>query len=202
MKVKRQEKINTRAARVQEIIISCWRGLGATAAGIEELTAIQNAIAEALGEDLVESPAAIARRLADRGVELRHPEVINYDAQWRELRLTNQITEFAKLKILEEIETLTLSAAEEAIAELDRLSARFADSDDADLDNLREWVIDLRRRALIVARDTSRSAAMRTLENEIGEWLRVWLETPNLFSQWLELRKASEAFKTTFQVDD
>ena len=55
-----------------------------------------------------------------------------------------------------------------------------------------------------IARDLAQEgAALRPPEIiEISEWFRVWLETPNLFNQWLELRRSSEAFKEKFSDFD
>jgi hypothetical protein len=35
----------------------------------------------------------------------------------------------------------------------------------------------------------------RAEKQEIATWFRIWLETPDLFFDWLELRKASEEFR-------
>jgi hypothetical protein len=39
------------------------------------------------------------------------------------------------------------------------------------------------------------SPAKRAEKREIATWFRIWLETPDLFFDWLELRKASEEFR-------
>jgi len=38
----------------------------------------------------------------------------------------------------------------------------------------------------------------RREKQEIAAWFQVWLETPELFSEWLPLRKASEEFRALF----
>jgi hypothetical protein len=38
----------------------------------------------------------------------------------------------------------------------------------------------------------------RAEKAEIATWFRIWLETPDLFFDWLELRKASEEFRGLF----
>jgi hypothetical protein len=38
----------------------------------------------------------------------------------------------------------------------------------------------------------------RAEKREIATWFRIWLETPELFFDWLELRKASEEFRRLF----
>ena len=38
----------------------------------------------------------------------------------------------------------------------------------------------------------------RQEKREIANWFQVWLETPDLFADWLALRKSSEGFRTVF----
>jgi len=42
------------------------------------------------------------------------------------------------------------------------------------------------------------SPEKRREKQEIAAWFRVWLETPDLFFDWLELRKHSEEFQRMF----
>jgi len=50
--------------------------------GAPELESIQETIAEQFGTSV--SPASIARALADHGVGLGHPEILQTDLRWRE----------------------------------------------------------------------------------------------------------------------
>src|SRR3982074_873501 len=67
-----------------ELIIEIWEQLDCESVGAKELEAIQGAVRDRFGAGAVESPASIARTLADEGAVLRHPEVIECDAGWRE----------------------------------------------------------------------------------------------------------------------
>lgn len=42
------------------------------------------------------------------------------------------------------------------------------------------------------------SEAKRREKREIAEWFRVWLESPEIFFDWLDLRKQSEEFRRMF----
>jgi hypothetical protein len=42
------------------------------------------------------------------------------------------------------------------------------------------------------------SPERRAEKREIASWFRVWLENPDIFFDWLEVRKRSEEFQTTF----
>jgi hypothetical protein len=41
-------------------------------------------------------------------------------------------------------------------------------------------------------------ARKRDEKREIGEWFRIWLETPDAFFDWLDVRKASPTFREKF----
>jgi hypothetical protein len=41
-------------------------------------------------------------------------------------------------------------------------------------------------------------APKREEKKEIAEWFRIWLETPDAFFDWLEVRKASPEFSEKF----
>src|SRR6267142_7178919 len=67
-----------------DLIIEVWEDLDCDSVGARELEQIQEALRERFGEGAQDSPASIARTVADEGAVLRHPEVFDYDAKWRE----------------------------------------------------------------------------------------------------------------------
>jgi len=75
----------------RDLIIELWEALDCESVGARELEQIQNAVAEKFGEGAVDSPASIARVLADEGAVLRHPEVLDFDTKWRERNLSELI---------------------------------------------------------------------------------------------------------------
>lgn len=193
MKVKGKGFPEIPAADIGVLIVSAWRRLGATSVGERELLAIQEALADEM------SPASIAREVAAAGAPLRHPEVIECDARWREEQIARQTRPFAGLALLQKRESLRLRDAETAIARLEALRiGSTARNDSAILDEIKELAIEARQQALNRANDASLSSSRREEQAEIAEWLRVWLETPHLFAQWLDLRKASETFSKKF----
>jgi len=54
------------------------------------------------------------------------------------------------------------------------------------------------RRAQMIAGNRRVAAAKRAEKEEIRQWFRVWLETPEAFFDWLELRKKSPEFLERF----
>ena len=203
MKGTRPRNKNATAISRRDLIVSEWRRLGAASLGSDELIRIQEAIGEAFGKQAVESPATIARELAHEGAELRHPEIIECDARWREAQIDSQLKTFGKVGALQTAEPLRLKQAESLIERLKHLLGRFERTrDDRQIAELRTLAIDARRIAVSRAKDTSLPIAIRHEQTEIAEWLMVWLETPNLFEQWVELRKSSPAFKERFSIYD
>ena len=53
-------------------------------------------------------------------------------------------------------------------------------------------------RARSLAANPRVNAPKRQEKQEIARWFQVWLETPDLFAAWLELRKSSEEFRSIF----
>ena len=201
--MKGTRKQNKRAAGIsrREVIVSEWRRLGAASIGTDELLRIQQAIGEAFGEHAIESPATIARELAHEGAELRHPEIIECDARWREAQIDKYLNAFSTVSALQTVERLRLKQAESLIKELERLRGGLERMPNL-LEELKTLAIDARRTAVSRARDTSLPIALRHEQAEIAEWLMVWLETPSLFQEWVELRKSSPAFKEKFSSFD
>jgi len=203
MKGMRKRNKNATAISRRELIVSEWHRLGAASLGSDELVRIQQAIGEAFGEPAIESPATIARELAHAGAELRHPEIIECDARWREAQMDSQLKTFGTMSAWQTAEPLRLKQAESLVVRLEHLRGRFERTgDDRQIAELRTLAIDARRTAVSKARDTSLPIAIRHEQTEIAEWLMVWLETPNLFEQWVELRKSSRAFKEKFSTRD
>jgi hypothetical protein len=102
---------------------------------------------------------------------------------------------------LQAAEPLRLKQAESLVVRLEHLRGRFERTgDDRQLAEVRTLAIEARRTAVSRARDTSLPIPIRHEQTEIAEWLMVWLETPNLFEQWVQLRKSSPAFKERFSI--
>src|SRR5438093_11722625 len=71
----------------QDLILGVWTKSGSESAGAYELGLIQQALEQQFGRGAVESPASLARILADAGIPLRHSEVLEVDTSWRERHL-------------------------------------------------------------------------------------------------------------------
>jgi hypothetical protein len=178
-----------------ELIIEVWEQLDCESVGAKELEAIQGAVRDRFGAGAVESPASIARTLADEGAVLRHPEVIECDAGWRERG-------FQQSLLPETVNFDGLNEAADSIKRLDRLRQELEQSSrHSDLARLREAVQSIRKDRLRVARSKVIEEKTRLEAGEIAEWLNVWLNSPELFADWLDLRRRAAEFRARFSKD-
>jgi hypothetical protein len=184
-----------------ELMIAVWDDLGRGMVGASELRRIQRSIRARFGGQAVESPAAIARVLADEGAELRHPEVIELDARWRHAKISRETKRLEGLEAVSAAKPLRLDQAEALIRRLEGLrneSERAGDK--SGVRSAQKIAIEAREIARSIARDLILDHTARNEQAEIAEWFAVWIQTPNLFEEWLELRRRSMDFRQKFSA--
>ncbi len=183
----------------RELAIEVWNGLPRAAVGQNELREIQRAIAKRFGEGAVDSPAAIARLLADEGAELRHPEIIEFDARWRQAQIEKSAADFSALDSFEAGKPLRLKQAETLIKKLEKLRKKFERAgDEQAMRSLQDEAVSVRQNLQSLAKSEKLNQRVRGEQIEIVEWLSVWMRTPKLFEEWLGLRKRSPDFRQRF----
>jgi hypothetical protein len=93
----------------------------------------------------------------------------------------------------------TLAEAEMCLVRLDELLRKFAvEGERSAAERVREVARLGRRRAEMIARNHKVDAQKREEKEEISHWFAIWLETPEAFFDWLEVRKQSSEFKEKF----
>jgi hypothetical protein len=93
----------------------------------------------------------------------------------------------------------TLQDAEVSLTRLDELLRRFrAHGEKAAVERVLEIARLGKRRAEMISHNRKVEARKREEKIEIAEWFRIWLETPEAFFDWLEVRKASPEFLDKF----
>jgi len=165
----------------KQVIIDLWRETGKQIAGASELELLQKGLSARFGAP--ESLASIARTLADHGVTLRHPEILDADQRWRLARMTALFSP-------EELSVGTLEAATALIQKIERLRREF-DGDDAMGEHLRQSVRRMKSELELLAK--------QPLAQELAQWLTVWLQNPQIFEEWLALRRATTEFRERFE---
>jgi hypothetical protein len=142
--------------------------------------------------------------LADHGAEGKTGadyivEVLE-SAGWK-VALTQQ--EEAEDQFEEEFEDLlhfkTLGDAEVSLMRLDELLRRFrVHGEKAAAERVVEIARLGKRRAEMIARNHKVEAHKREEKEEIANWFRIWLENPDAFFDWVEVRKQSPEFHSKF----
>jgi hypothetical protein len=93
----------------------------------------------------------------------------------------------------------TLEEAEMCLVRLDELHRKFTrEHERAAIERTLEVARLGRRRAEMISRNHKVDAKKRAEKEEIAHWFAIWLETPDAFFDWLEVRKASAEFVKKF----
>jgi len=190
------------AQTARESIVTLWMELGRPPVGAQFLEIGHSQLAERFGDDAM-SPASVARLLADEGAELRHPEIIEFDVRWRESFVNRRMDKFAAVERISSGAGLNIEEAGVLISKMEKLRQEFeSDDDDTRLDELRTLAADARQRAEAMGKNRKLAEAVRCEQSEIAEWLKVWLQTPSLFGDWLELRRRSSEFRRRYTTNE
>lgn len=181
-----------KARTKQDLMIEVWESLDCESVGAKELIAINEEVKKRFGEGAIESPVAIARLLADEGAELRHAEVLDLNVHWLTRdpndALFRNVLKFADFK-----------QAENSIKTLDSLRKKFlSDNDKKGLLRVIETAKKGKQRAEMISRKLNVDEQKRAEKKEIAEWFTIWLKQPDLFQNWLAVRKRSKDFKENF----
>jgi hypothetical protein len=176
----------------RELMIEVWEHLDCESVGAAELEEIERAVRERFGEGALDTPATVARLLADEGAELRHAEVLELDVRQRATdpyeAMFRNILKFSDFK-----------QAASSIRNLDNLRRKFTRAkDQTGLRRVQETALRGKHRAQMISRNPKVDERKRAEKMEIAEWFTVWLQAPELFADWLELRQRSKDFRARF----
>ena len=122
------------------------------------------------------------------------------DAGWK---VALSLQEEAEEQYEEEFEDLlhfkTLEDAEVSIMRLDELMRKFqAHGERAAVERVLNVARLGKRRAEMIARNHKVEPHKRDEKLEVASWFRIWLETPDAFFDWLDVRKQSPEFRAKF----
>ncbi|MFN0088318.1 MAG: hypothetical protein ACKVX9_23205 [Blastocatellia bacterium] len=155
-----------------------------------EIAVINRGLIEEYGEGGAMAPAEIARILRDEDLPVRFEQV------------------FRMMTPTEKYENLfdglahcaSLDAARAAIQRIDELFGKFQERGDRTGER---FALQTARAARAFAEEQAASARLSADERremaEIALWFTIWLQTPALFDQWLELRMMSADFLRSFE---
>ena len=101
------------------------------------------------------------------------------------------------------LEFRDLASTEMSLQRLDEIFREYSEVGDLQgIKFVRALVKKGRLRARALASSPRVQASKRQEKQEIAYWFQVWLETPDLFADWLALRKSSDEFRKLFGVGD
>lgn len=123
------------------------------------------------------------------------------------LKVSLSQLEEAEEQYEEEFEDLlhfkSLEDAEVSIMRLDELMRKFsAQGERAAAERVLNVARLGKRRAEMIARNHKVEPHKRAEKEEIAGWFRIWLETPDAFFDWLDVRKQSPEFQAKFPQMD
>jgi hypothetical protein len=168
------------------VILEIARGLGATRFTPAEFEQIRRQMIARLGETGKTSADHIASVLEEAGLRVVWSTQADTEGRYEE--------EFRDL-----LHFSTLAEAEMCLTRLDELLHKFREAGEpAAAERVLEVARLGRRRAEMIARNPKVEARKRTEKSEISQWFKIWLETPEAFFDWLELRKKSTEFQGNF----
>lgn len=175
-----------------ELIIEVWEKLDCENVGRVEIEAIETAVSAHFGRSAVDSPMILARLLADEGAELRHSEIMDlYLARASERPYDAALRTVLRLG--------DLRSALSTIRDLENLRRKYRSEGDKDgLRQLRETALDGKREINEFADSPKADGVARQIASEISQWLSLWLQTPELFHDWVSIRKNTSEFKELF----
>lgn len=181
-----------KARNKTDLAIEVWEKLDCESIGAREIEAIEIVVAEEYGQQAVDSPMRTARLLADEGAVLRHAEIM-------EIYLAREANRPYEAALRDVLDVRDLRSALTSIRRLDALRRRYLSANDREGIRLtREAGIHARELAAETAGRTRVDAVARHVNAEIAQWLTVWLQTPEIFEDWVSLRQRSADFVDYF----
>ena len=168
------------------LILEAAHSLGKPRFTPAEIEQIRRQLIAQLGASGKTSPDYIVTVLKEAGLRVAWSTRADTEEQYEE--------EFSDL-----LHFSTLEEAEMCLIRLDELLRKFvAEGERDEAERVREVARLGRRRAEMIARNRKVEAQKRAEKEEIAHWFAIWLETPDAFFDWLEVRKQSPAFRERF----
>lgn len=171
----------------RQFILEVWERMETDTVGGAEISRIQEAIAECFSADSRDviqiGPASIARILADEGARLRHPEILEADVQWRKRQ------EMISLAV----ELNDSSLFQRVFSFLERTQGGEFENKESERKHVRQLALKLKSEFELIA--AHRNDLEGEIVKEFSQWLKVFLETPEIARDWLALRIETPEYK-------
>ena len=180
-------------ASKKQILLDFFRARDRQRLEVGDLHAARNELRRHLGPGDRTSLGYIASILREAGYE------VQYEDRYSDPVMPEPYA--SRLKGV--LEFHDLASAEQSLLRLDAIYREYQSAADRlGTKMVRALVKKGKLRAQSLAANPRVQAPKRQEKQEIARWFQVWLETPDLFADWLALRKSSEEFRKLFGVGD
>jgi hypothetical protein len=174
-----------------DLIIEVWEALDCESVGASEILAIEKEVQSVFGENSLDLPMRVARKLADEGAVLRHSEILEIDSR---KRADTPLEVFLDSLFVNQNLGTTLTS----LRQLEAARTGIGADDKSVVKKLRDCAIKAKDYAQKLSFDEKQVAQMRLEADESAEWIKLWLDSPAVFENWISLRLNSEEFKRLF----
>jgi hypothetical protein len=173
----------------KQIILSYCEEHGIQGAGRGEIRKIDEELRRALGAQVRTSPTYIAQVLQQAGIAL----------QYEDRYVQPSMPEPYASRLKGTLQFRDLNSAEACLRRLDEAYHEYVGAADRKgISLVRSLLLKGKQRAQRLAANPQVDPAKRREKEEVARWFTVWLQTPELFFEWLELRKRSDEFAGLF----
>jgi hypothetical protein len=180
------ENVHDESPTKKELILEVARGLAKPRFTLFEVEQIRRQLIAQLGASGKTSSDYIVSVLEEAGLRVVWSTESDTEGRYEE--------EFSDL-----LHFSTLDEAEMCLVRLDELLRKFlAENEKTAAERAREVARLGKRRAEMIARNHKVDSQKRAEKEEIAHWFMIWLETPDAFFDWLEVRKQSPEFVKQF----
>jgi hypothetical protein len=171
------------------MIVDCCEEQNLVHVGTAEIRAIESELRRRLGPEIRTPPSYIARVLREAGKRVEYQD--RYASPLMEEPYASRLKGLLRFSDFER--------AEASLRQLDAIYREYREvSDRIGTSMVRALIQKGKLRAGSLAANPRVSPEKRREKQEIARWFYVWLETPDLLFDWLELRKSSEEFRKLF----
>lgn len=173
----------------KQMILEIYAAKKLQAAGSAELQSIKQELLQRLGEKGAAGIPYIAQVLRHAGVPVQYDHPFAGPA----------MPEPYASRLRGALRFQDLASAETSLRSLNAAYRNYREAGDrTGIALVRSILMKGKQRAERIAKDPSIQSQKRREKQEIANWFRVWLQTPELFFDWLEIRKRSEEFERWF----
>jgi len=183
-----QVKVSPQASKKQ-LLLDFFRARGTQSVEAGDLHAARNELRRLRGPGDRTSPGYIASILREAG----------YDVRYEDRYSDPVMPEPYATRLKGVLEFHDLASAERSLLRLDAIFREYSSAGDrVGAAMVTAIVKSGKLRSRSIAANPRVQSPKRIEKHEIARWFQVWLETPDLFADWLELRKSSDEFRQLF----